>query len=306
MPFPVQALRVLVASPTDTADARRGLLDAINEWNDLNAEGLASVLIPTLWEISATPELGDRPQAIINRQLVDMCDVLVGMFWTRLGTPTGVSMSGTAEEIERFAARGGKVLLYFSNQPVIPGNLDPEQHLALTRYRTELQQRGLYGEYETVPELVHKVQRDLRRVVAKIMEDLPYVVGDPKAETTKGRVFEDAEYLRSQLRRIAAQSEPMLRPLIDASDVDGVRRVMNSVGFNLALLMGTLGAASGAAEASELGQKLGALAEEASQLERFQVYVDGGRSWKELAKRAIGVLVEVRNLAVSDWDSTFG
>jgi hypothetical protein len=52
-----------------------------------------------MWEISATPAAGDRPQAIINRQVVDQADILVGAFWTRLGTPAGRALSGTVEEM---------------------------------------------------------------------------------------------------------------------------------------------------------------------------------------------------------------
>ena len=43
------------------------------------------------------PQMGDRPQELINKQLVGHCDLLIGSFWTRLGTPTGRAESGTAE-----------------------------------------------------------------------------------------------------------------------------------------------------------------------------------------------------------------
>jgi hypothetical protein len=39
---------------------------------------------------------------------------LIGVFWTRVGTPTGIAESGTLEEIERVAAEGKLVMLYFS------------------------------------------------------------------------------------------------------------------------------------------------------------------------------------------------
>jgi hypothetical protein len=33
---------------------------------------------------------------------VESGDILMGVFWTRLGTPTGKAPSGTVEEIEHF------------------------------------------------------------------------------------------------------------------------------------------------------------------------------------------------------------
>jgi hypothetical protein len=32
--------------------------------------------------------MGDEPQKIINKRILKDADLLVGIFWTRLGTPT--------------------------------------------------------------------------------------------------------------------------------------------------------------------------------------------------------------------------
>jgi hypothetical protein len=37
-------------------------------------------------------------------ELVQTSDILVGMFWTKMGTNTGVAESGTVEEIDQFVA----------------------------------------------------------------------------------------------------------------------------------------------------------------------------------------------------------
>ncbi len=46
---------------------------------------------------------GSRPQEVINSAIVDKCDLLVGIFWTRIGSPSGEADSGTIEEIELVA-----------------------------------------------------------------------------------------------------------------------------------------------------------------------------------------------------------
>jgi hypothetical protein len=93
MTFPATVVRVLIASPGDTGQARLLLRDVLQEWNSLHAEDSSVMLLPVMWERDATPEMGDRPQGIINRQLVDASDILVGIFWTRLGTPTSLDIS---------------------------------------------------------------------------------------------------------------------------------------------------------------------------------------------------------------------
>ena len=54
----------------------------------------------------------------VEAKLVDHCDILLGMFWTKLGTSTGVAESGTVEEIDQFVAAKKPALLYFSERPI--------------------------------------------------------------------------------------------------------------------------------------------------------------------------------------------
>ena len=106
-------LEVLIASPSDVTAARDAITAAIHAWNGTHSEREGVILQPLRWELDARPELGDRPQAVINRQIVDRADITIAVFWTRLGTPTGHAASGTAEEIQRSFDAGRPTLLYF-------------------------------------------------------------------------------------------------------------------------------------------------------------------------------------------------
>jgi hypothetical protein len=99
-------------------------------------------LQPVRWETDAVPEQGDRPQGIINKQIVDRADVLIGAFWTRLGTETDIAASGTAEEINRFIDANKPVALYFSTQPVKLDSVDLEQYKRLQDFKRELGKSG--------------------------------------------------------------------------------------------------------------------------------------------------------------------
>jgi hypothetical protein len=124
------------------------------------------VIEPVLWETHAHPELGDRPQAILNRQIVDACDFVVGVFWMRLGMATGVAVSGTAEEIERFRSNSKPVLLYFSTAKIAPNRIDQKQYEALRDYQRSVNATGLTFGYATVTEFQRLFSRQLASVMS--------------------------------------------------------------------------------------------------------------------------------------------
>lgn len=106
MSFNSLTYQVLIASPSDLEEERRIATDVINDWNAQHSAAEAVVLLPIKWETHAMPESDVRPQESINHQLVKKCDILVGMFWTKLGTNTGIAESGTVEEIAQFVNAG--------------------------------------------------------------------------------------------------------------------------------------------------------------------------------------------------------
>jgi hypothetical protein len=180
MPFDATVYQVFLASPSDTETEREVLRRVIGRWNDLHAADLGVVLLPVGWETHAVPQLGEPPQALINRQVLERCDLLIGVFWTRLGTPTETAPSGTAEEIQRFIDAGKRALVYFSTRQTAPELLDPEQLNALRQFRDDLQRQGLIDRYASFEELSEKVYAALVRVVREIrgqaVPDIPVTV----------------------------------------------------------------------------------------------------------------------------------
>lgn len=113
MPIKTQTYQILLASPSDLAEERQAAAQAIHAWNAEHAVNEGIVFLPVMWETHATPQSGLRPQEVINKHLVEQCDLLIGMFWTRFGTNTGVAVSGTVEEVDQFVNTGKPALLYF-------------------------------------------------------------------------------------------------------------------------------------------------------------------------------------------------
>ena len=161
MPFDAKVFRVLIASPGDVGEERNVIPEIINEWNAVSAAQAQSILMPVKWESHSAPFLGNRPQAIINEQLVNECDLLVGVFWTRIGTHTGVSVSGTAEEIEQFVAQNKPVMLYFSQSPIDPEKIEIDQFTVLRSFKEKMRLQGLTESYSGIPDFRQKFSGQL-------------------------------------------------------------------------------------------------------------------------------------------------
>ena len=102
-----------------------------------------------------------RPQAAINTQIVQASDILIGMFWTKLGTGTGVAEFGTVEEINQFVEQQKPALLYFSDRPTAPSGIDLKQLRKLKDFKDETYRQALVGSFDSVDELRTTLSRDL-------------------------------------------------------------------------------------------------------------------------------------------------
>jgi len=190
MAFDAKIFKVLIASPGDVGDERNVIPELINEWNAINATVSKVVLMPIKWETHSAPLLGDRPQAIINQQLVKDCDILVGVFWTRIGTNTGVAISGTAEEIEQFVAMKKPVMLYFSQALVEPDKIDIGQFAILKTFKEKMRLQGLTESYQNIPDFRQKFSRQLSINVSNIINsaiDTSKQENEPIEKPTRGK-----------------------------------------------------------------------------------------------------------------------
>ena len=152
----------MIASPSDVASEREIVREVIYDWNAVHSDRENIVLLPVGWESHSSPEMGDRAQAIINRQTLDKCDLLVGIFGTRIGTDTGEYASGTIEEIEKHIALEKPAMVYFSNRLGDSDSFDKDQYAKLEGLRKDYESRGLYEIYDGDANFREKFSRQLQ------------------------------------------------------------------------------------------------------------------------------------------------
>jgi hypothetical protein len=177
MPYNATVINVMIASPSDVAVERNIIRNAVHNWNAVHSADRRVILVPIGWDTHAIPEMGDRAQAVINKQLLQDCDLLVAVFWTRLGSPTGRAASGTVEEIEEHLAAGRPAMIYFSDAPVRPDSVDDAQYKALRDFRATCQKRGLVEAFESLEEFREKFWRQLAQKIIREYGD----IGTPAA-----------------------------------------------------------------------------------------------------------------------------
>ncbi len=167
-----QTIRIAVASPGDVGAERNAVVEVCTSWNVRNT---GTVLVPILWEQASVPGLGDHPQHILNKQIIEQSDLLIAILWSRIGTPTPTARSGTLEEIREFiSAKGpGRVMLYFCKRAV-PYETDPEQWNMVKEFKKEMGTFGLFHEYESVEAFKGSLYKDLDGKIEELYRgDLP-------------------------------------------------------------------------------------------------------------------------------------
>jgi hypothetical protein len=173
MGYDAKALEVMIASPSDVIREREVVRSVLWEWNDIHSRSQKMVLLPVGWDTHSAPDLGGRPQQIINEKLLDKADIVVGIFWTKIGSPTGMATSGSVEEIQRHHRAKKPVMLYFSEMPVVPGSYDVAQFDMLLKFKEWARSQGLVSGFSD-PE---GFRQEFRRHLQIILRDSEYIKG---------------------------------------------------------------------------------------------------------------------------------
>lgn len=136
-------VKLTFCGPSDVAKELTLARGVVDRWNLQHGEARGFWIKVQNWSTDCHPVLGDRPQALVNRQIIEEADILVAVFWSRFGTPTGVADSGTQEEIRLGVRQKKKVMVYFSDLEPLPPEAKVEQTEKVWDFRRELRSDGL-------------------------------------------------------------------------------------------------------------------------------------------------------------------
>ena len=168
MPRDIRVFDLLIASPSDVAEERRCLEEEISDFNTNWGRKMGLRIEPRQWETDAWPGFAEDGQDVLNRQFPKRLDVFMGIFWSRIGTPTKRAQSGTVEEFERAYEQWKAdrcsihLMLYFKNAAVPWDEIDPAQFAQLKEFKSLMRGSGcLYQEFESTEEFSGHIRRHL-------------------------------------------------------------------------------------------------------------------------------------------------
>lgn len=174
MAYPTLALHLLISAPGDVPFEDMAVIrKTISQWNLNFGRHVGLTVLPVSWTEHAVAEFGERPQEILNHQIVEEADLAVALFQDRLGTPTGEAESGTAEEIKVLVKAGKSVavLLNSAPRPPLSGSvLDERQRL--NSYLEELRRSAIVFEYGNDGVLIGHINNFLSRTTAQFQQSV--------------------------------------------------------------------------------------------------------------------------------------
>jgi len=198
----------MISCPSDVRE--KGALDlirqAVDTLNDINKVNMPVVLEVTDWK-DAYPTMSTAGQQAINEQILSKCDILIVLFWGRIGTPTKNYVSGTVEELEKHNEAGKEVMVYFLKEPILPDDIDPDQIKKLKAFKESIQDldRGLYKEFDKLDDSFKTLMmKDIQQCISNL-NNRP-----PKALTGNPQPIEQTPQSRSTSEKTAFVVSPQI------------------------------------------------------------------------------------------------
>ncbi len=165
----VNQIRIFVSCPGDITDELGSIKLIVEEFNKTIGRHNSYVLELLNWKTDTYTQIGVDAQEVINDQIDPRYDILVGIIWLKLGTPTKRDKSGTVEEINRALSNPEKEqLIYFKTTPPTDiTSIDPEELTKINQYKKELGVKGvLYQEFATTQSFESQFRINLANLIS--------------------------------------------------------------------------------------------------------------------------------------------
>ena len=176
----ITAYDLLISCPGDVNQFIDVIRECVEGFNRILGKVNNVEIVTKHWSTDSYPQSGDKPQELLNEQLVRDCDAAIAILWTRFGTPTDKYSSGTEEEIEEMLSSNKQVFMYFLDIPINPLSVNMDQYKKVNEFKEKYKDRGIY--------VVIKDENELRQQFTNhlAMHFLPLVTGEKTALEKRG------------------------------------------------------------------------------------------------------------------------
>jgi hypothetical protein len=164
---------------------------------------------------------------IDNILRIEDCDVLIGIFWKRFGTPVNDAKSGTEHEFllaynAWSSNRRPQLMIYFNQKSYMPKTKDElEQLQQVINFRENLSSEGLWWTYKSTSEFEKLIRNHLTQFILKEFS--------PKIENNKTNIdIKEYKFLELANSLDAIQSYKDRRFMEPWKDYDQLVKTLNS------------------------------------------------------------------------------
>ena len=285
MSYQATIYRILLSTPNDIVQEIRVVKESLETWNIINSFTTKKYLELVHWKTHTYPKAGSSPQKIINKQIVNDADIIIALFWTRLGTATEDFESGTVEEIEKAIDSGKSVMVYFSKQPVLIDSVDIDQYNKVKEYLNSLKGRALYSEYSSQEELRELLVRHISQTIIGEEEALPEQRDNPQSIMQEFYNRVDSTYRKAFIEWTSEEkSEPV--------STDDGKWIMKSIVQDLLNYQSMIKED----KTGKLSQKFEEAIVMGKKLDKMQMYLDGGQSYREFWQKGNEILLKIKEI----------
>lgn len=166
--FQANCYNVMIVSPSDISKEREIARGVLYRWNEFNSRFHNIVFSVLGYDINAHADSGVHPQESLNHQLLEQADLIIAIFWTKLGSPTKEYSSGSVEEITKHIQQEKKALIYFSNKDVNLQMVDLEQYRDLQEYKKSIQGSAFYKQFSSESEFKNLLNDDIQLIANEL------------------------------------------------------------------------------------------------------------------------------------------
>jgi hypothetical protein len=167
----IQPLNLIVVSPGDVNPERAAMDKVVADLNPIIASQFGLELRVLRWETDVYPGFHLKgPQGQVDTGLqIDNCDIMVGIFWKKFGTPVQDAASGTEHELGRaldaWTKSNGKrpqIMIYFKAKEFKCKNkVEKEQKALVDAYKKKISNQALWWSYQHKSEFEQLVRDHL-------------------------------------------------------------------------------------------------------------------------------------------------
>lgn len=201
----VKQIKLFVSCPGDITHELDSIKLVVDEINKTSGEQNSYVLRLINWKTDTYTQIGSDAQEVINNQIESQYDVLIGLLWLKLGTPTKRDKSGTVEEINRALKNKEKEqLVYFKTaSPTDITKINPEELLKINEFKKDLGSKGvLYHEFSSTTKFESLFRIQLTKLIYDKLSS-----NNTQNDTTNNNLPEIVEDKYSHITSLIAEVE---------------------------------------------------------------------------------------------------